>query len=58
MSDTATSEAARALVQRRWGAQKPIRLAHELASRASELPPDERLALLVALQDPEARKVK
>jgi hypothetical protein len=56
MSDTTiTSEHARALVRRRWGAQRPIRLAHELASRASELPPDERLALMVALQDQEAR---
>jgi hypothetical protein len=49
MSGTTTSEAARTLVQRRWGAQRPIRLAHELVERANELPSAERLALLVAL---------
>jgi hypothetical protein len=50
MSDTqASSAAARELASRRWGASKPVRLARELALRASELPDSERVRLLNAL---------
>jgi hypothetical protein len=49
MSDTTTSEAARQLVAKRWGAQRPIRLAQELVSRIDELPAAERIRLRQAL---------
>jgi hypothetical protein len=48
-SSAAASAAARALVARRWGSQRPIRLAQELAERAAELPEPERRQLLEAL---------
>jgi hypothetical protein len=43
------SGAARLLVARRWGSQRPVKLARELAERAAELPEVERRALLDAL---------
>ena len=49
MSDTAASEAARALVAHRWGSQRPVRLARELVTRLDELPTVERAALVDAL---------
>ncbi len=50
MSDAQqVSGAARELATRRWGASKPVRLARELALRASELPDLERRELLAAL---------
>jgi hypothetical protein len=50
MSDTqVVSAAGRQLAAQRWGASKPIRLAHELALRAAELPDPERVRLLDAL---------
>jgi hypothetical protein len=49
MTDTQTSSAARQMAMVRWGPQKPIRLAKELAERASELPDSERIRLLAAL---------
>ena len=33
------SLAARQLSEQRWGAQRPVRLASEVANRAAELPP-------------------
>jgi hypothetical protein len=45
------SAAARALAVRRWGAQRPVRLARELALRAAELPEVERRQLLEALTE-------
>src|SRR5215207_7219277 len=51
MTDTAASEAARALVAQRWGGQRPARLARELLPRLDELPADERSRLLAALRD-------
>jgi hypothetical protein len=50
--DTAASEAARALSAARWGNQKPVRLARELAGRAGQLPEAEREALRAALDEP------
>ena len=50
MTDTAASEAARALVAQRWGSQRPARLARELAERVGELPAEERSRLLDALR--------
>jgi hypothetical protein len=47
----AASVAARALVARRWGSSRPVRLARELAERANELPEIERRALIDALTD-------
>jgi len=44
------SDAAAALAQKRWGSQRPRRLAEELAQRADELPADDRIKLLKALQ--------
>jgi hypothetical protein len=55
MSDTEMSEAARQLVTRRWGPQRPIRLARELALRIDELPPAERDRLHAALDDEKGR---
>jgi hypothetical protein len=49
------SEAGRVLVAGRWGPQRPIKLARELAARADELPDGERLRLIEALQQ---RKVE
>jgi hypothetical protein len=49
MSSAATSEAGRQLASQRWGARKPVRLAHELSARASELPDDERQRLVAAI---------
>jgi hypothetical protein len=50
-NDVAASAAARALVARRWGASKPIRLARELVPRLDELPEIERRALAAALSE-------
>ena len=44
-----TSDAARALNQKRWGGAKPTRLAHELEQRLDELPAGERQKLREAL---------
>jgi len=52
MTDTATSEAARQLVAKRWGPQRPIKLARELALRVDELPASERARLRAALDEP------
>jgi hypothetical protein len=41
---------------RRWGAQRPIKLANELSARANELPPAVRQRLIVALQDQQVKK--
>lgn len=49
MSDRAASVAARQLSSSRWGSQKPVRLARELAGRVDELPDPERTQLLNAL---------
>ena len=49
MDDTQVSAAARLMVAQRWGAQKPVRLARELALRVGELPEPERVRLLNAL---------
>jgi hypothetical protein len=43
------SVAARSLAFRRWGSQRPVRLAQELAERAQELPEPDRARLLAAL---------
>jgi hypothetical protein len=51
MSDTTTSEAARQLVAKRWGPQRPVRLARELVSRIDELPAAERIRLRQALEN-------
>lgn len=58
MGTSTASEHGRALSLARWGNQKPIRIARELASRAAELPTDERQRLLDALQDQEARNTR
>jgi hypothetical protein len=50
-SNAAASAAAKALVARRWGSQRPVKLARELAERASELPDLERRQLLNALSN-------
>jgi hypothetical protein len=42
------------LAASRWGSQRPVRLARELALRARELPPAEREALIDALTRREA----
>jgi hypothetical protein len=47
----ALSAAGRALAAERWQARRPIRLAHELVRRASELPDSERQELRQALED-------
>ena len=39
----------RSLSAKRWGGQRPARLARELPLRAAELPPTERRQLLDAL---------
>ena len=46
-----SSRAARELAARRWGSQRPIKLAKELALRAAELPEVERRQLLDALSE-------
>jgi hypothetical protein len=51
MSDTTTSEAARQLVAKRWGPQRPVKLARELVSRIEELPASERARLRAALDE-------
>jgi hypothetical protein len=48
-ADAVASAAARALVARRWGASRPVRLARELAERVGELPEIERRHLIHAL---------
>ena len=45
------SAAARELAAQRWGPQRPVRLARELALRAAELPEVERRQLLDALAE-------
>ena len=52
-----TSEAGRQLVAKRWGPQRPIRLARELSARAHELPEAERARLVAALQDQQHAEV-
>jgi hypothetical protein len=54
-SSRTAREAARALVHERWGPQKPIRLARELAARAHELPDDERQR--IGIDRPEALRL-
>jgi hypothetical protein len=50
MTDAATLSAVmRELAARRWGAQVPTRLAHELLERVDELPEPERVQLRAAL---------
>jgi hypothetical protein len=49
MSGATTSEAGRQLAGKRWGPQRPVRLARELASRVDELPASERARLRAAL---------
>jgi hypothetical protein len=50
MADTQqVSVAARELAMVRWGAQRPVKLAKELAQRAGELPEVERVQLRAAL---------
>ena len=57
MDDTQTaSAAARELVARRWGSQRPVKLARELAERAGELPEVELRALLAALTEQTRRE--
>lgn len=46
-----SSRAARELAARRWGSQRPVKLARELALRAAELPEVERRQLLDALTE-------
>ena len=53
MSDTQVSAAARQMAAQRWGSQRPIRLAQELAERAAELPPSERVRIQHALAQTE-----
>ena len=57
MRDAVTTEAPTAAEMRRrvaarWGPQRPIRLAQELAERIGELPPLERDRLRRALDEP------
>jgi hypothetical protein len=57
MSNTQSgSAAARELAAQRWGAQRPVRLARELALRAAELPEVERKQLLAALSERSGRE--
>jgi hypothetical protein len=50
MDDTqSVSAAGRELAVRRWGSQRPVKLAQELAERAAELPIEVRQQLLDAL---------
>jgi hypothetical protein len=49
MTNTQVSGAARQLAARRWGSQRPVKLARELAERAAELPELDRRQLLDAL---------
>jgi hypothetical protein len=52
MADTqTTSAAARQMAAQRWGAQRPVRLARELALRARELPEVEARQLIAALTE-------
>jgi hypothetical protein len=46
-----SSAAARELAAQRWGSQRPVRLARELALGAAELPEVERRHLLDALTE-------
>jgi hypothetical protein len=50
MGESPASTAARELVRARWGAQRPVKLARELAARVSELPATERERLRQALE--------
>jgi hypothetical protein len=55
MSDTQqVSSAARQMAAQRWGSQRPVKLAQELAQRAAELPAGERRVLVDALTRLEA----
>jgi hypothetical protein len=45
------SEAGRQLAALRWGSQRPVKLARELASHIDELPAVERAALRAALDE-------
>jgi hypothetical protein len=49
IDDPAVSAAAKQMLSKRWGYQRPVRLARELELRASELPDAERVRLLHAL---------
>jgi hypothetical protein len=51
MSEATTSEAGRQLAALRWGPQRPVKLARELASRIDELPAIERARLRAALDE-------
>ena len=51
-----SSRAARELAARRWGAQRPVKLARELVLRAAELPEVERRQLLDALTENRGRE--
>jgi hypothetical protein len=51
MSDTQVSVAARLMVARRWGSQRPVKLARELVPRVDELPEIERRQLIAALTE-------
>lgn len=52
MSDATTATAAgRQLAAQRWGPQRPVKLARELASRIDELPAVERAKLRAALDE-------
>jgi hypothetical protein len=51
MSNEAASEASRALLKARWGNQKVVRIAREVAERATELPADVRQKLREALEN-------
>jgi hypothetical protein len=53
MADSDTSEAARALVARRWGSQVVERAARTVVERADELPPTLRAAVHLATADQE-----
>jgi hypothetical protein len=48
----ATAEEMRRRAAARWGPQRPVKLARELASRIDELPELERLRLRQALDEP------
>jgi hypothetical protein len=49
---TTSSEASRQLAGKRWGAQRPVKLAQELVARVDELPAAERARLRAALDEP------
>jgi hypothetical protein len=50
------SAAARELAARRWGSQRPVKLARELVPRVAELPEVERRQLLDALSEDRGRE--